>query len=224
MGRRRGVTIHEIGESSLSTRTIKRWIAFGGSVVALMALSGLLLLISFAVRESGEGADPDRAFSSTALDSDALLAEIAWLPDDDGLVRRMEPSTRDQLSVAWLRADDAVNRAAFGDLSGLEVWFVDAALANAEARFDTEATDDFAVSTAPAVAHQLQVDFYSLDGQVVVLSIDTIRSRPAVRNERESAVDVFERLEAMLVLSDGNWRVRHLERQTDTDLAIQIRS
>lgn len=222
--RRGSVTVHGIKGSAVSTKTIKRCIAAAGALAAVATLAGLLLLISYAVKETGAGADPDRAFSSTQLDSDALLAEIAWLPDAGDLVRAIEPSTRDQIGVAWLRADDALDRAALGDLSGLEVWFVDAARANAEARFEVAPTVAFDVMTAPAVAHQLRVDFYSLDGQVVVLSVDTIRERPLVGSVPSSTVDVFERLEAMLVLSDGNWRVRHLERQTETNLSIQIQS
>ena len=100
----------------------------------------------------------------------------------------------------WLRADDALGRGVAGDTSGLDVWFVDGALAAAESRF---ANDSVSVEVAPAAGHRLRVDFYSLDGQVMVLSVDTIRLRPE---------PVVERLEAVVVLSDGNWRLRHIER------------
>jgi hypothetical protein len=33
-----------------------------------------------------------------------------------------------------------------------------------------------------------------------------------------------ERFEAVVVLSDGNWRVRHVERLTAVDVTIQIQS
>lgn len=219
--RRARVTVHELDDSTVSVRSVKRWLAVLGAVLVVGVLGAFLLLISIAVRETGDGANPDRAFSSTELDPDSLLAEIAWLPDADDLVRAMEPSTRDQIGVTWLRADDALDRAALGDLSGLDVWFVDAALDNASKRFGGRERDDIAVSTPPSIAHQLRVDFYSLDGQVLVISVDTIRERP---DGAASTVEVIEQLEAVLVLSDGNWRVRHLERLTDTDQSIQIQS
>lgn len=224
MSRRRQrarVTMHELDGSTMSVGSVKRWLAVVGAALVVVILGAFLLLISFAVRETGDGANPDSAFSSTQLDPDALRAEIAWLPDADGLVRNMEPSTRDQLSVAWLRADDSLTRAARGDPSGLDVWFVDAALDNATARFAADPPDDLAVSTAPSIAHRLRVDFYSLDGQVVVLAVDTIRER---QTGTASTEEVIEQLEAVIVLSDGNWRVRHLERLTDADLSIQIQS
>lgn len=211
------VTLHEIGDSTFSVGTVKRWLAVAGGLVVLLVLAAVLLLISFAVRETGGGADPGEAFSATDLDTSALSAEIAWTDDADDLVRRMEPSTREQLGIAWLRADDALARAATGDTSGLDVWFVDAALANAELRFGADLPNESTVRTAPSIAHRLTVDFYSLDGQVVVLSVDTIRERPTGPSS-----EVIERLEAVLVLSDGNWRIRHLERLTDTDLDILI--
>jgi hypothetical protein len=215
------VTLHEIGDPTMSVVSVKRLLAMLGAALVVVVLGAFLLLISFAVRETGDGANPDRAFSSTELDPDALLAEIAWLPDAEDLVRGMEPGTRDQLGVTWLRADDALTRAALGETSGLDVWFVDAALNNAEARFAAESRNGVAVNTSPSIAHQLRVDFYSLDGQVVVLTVDTIRERP---EGTTSTAETIEQLEAILVLSDGNWRVRHLERLTDTDLPIQIES
>jgi hypothetical protein len=189
----------------------------------MSVLAGLFLVISFAIRETGRGADPNVAFSPTENVPGALAADVAWLSDAENLVRIVEPTTRAQLGAVWLRADDALSRAASGDLTGLEVWFVDAALSNAMSRFEIDLDTEQRVSAPSALGHRLRVDFYSLDGQIVVLDTETIRPRP-IDGRVEDGDPLTERFEVVLVLSDGNWRVRHVERLTAVDVAIQIQS
>lgn len=183
--------------------TVKRWIALGALGLVAIALLAVLGLASLAVRETGSGSNPDTAFSATELLPDALAVPLTWLPDRDGLARSVEPATREQLGATWRRANDALGRAAAGDTTGLEIWFTGAALDTARRRFDTAAD----VSIDVAMSHELQVDFYSLDGQVVVMDVDsTVRRAPGPDGRSD------ERVEAILVLADGNWRIRNLER------------
>jgi hypothetical protein len=223
-GRTRGdTTWHEFEGRFASVLQLKRWLAIIGALVVMGVLGGLFLVISFAIRETGRGADPNVAFSPTENVPGALAAGVAWLPDADDLVRVVEPTTRAQLGAMWLRADDALSRAAAGDLTGLDVWFVDAALSNATSRFETDLDTENVVSAPLALGHRLRIDFYSLDGQVVVLGIETIRPRP-IDGRVDGGDAPTERLEAVVVLSDGNWRVRHVERLTAVDVPIQTQS
>ncbi len=194
---------------------IKRWIAVVGVLVVVATMLVLFGAISFTVSETGDGSDPDRAFSATQEIPGGFAADLVWSPDADGLVREVETTTREQLGSMWLRADDALARAAEGDTGGLEVWFVDAALGAAVDRFVSGGVVDVphaSIEVAPAIAHRLRVEFYSLDGQVVVLAVDTIRVRPV--GTADQTAEVVEELEVVAVLSDGNWRIRHLERLT----------
>ncbi|MFT6765082.1 MAG: hypothetical protein ACJAXA_003763 [Candidatus Aldehydirespiratoraceae bacterium] len=223
-GRKRGdTTLHEFEGRFASVLQLKRWLAIIGALVVMGLLGGLFLMISFAIRETGRGADPNVAFSPTENVPGALAADVAWLPDADDLVRVVEPTTRARLGAVWLRADDALSRAASGDLIGLDVWFVDAALSNAMSRFESDLDTRHKVSAPSAVGHRIRIDFYSLDGQIVVLDIETIRPRP-IDGRVEYGDAPTERFEAVLVLSDGNWRVRHVERLTAADVPIQIQS
>jgi hypothetical protein len=222
--RQRGdTTLHEFEGRFASMLKLKRWLVIIGALVVMGLFGGLFLVISFAIRETGRGADPNVAFSPTENVPGALAADLAWLPDADDLVRVVEPNTRAQLGAMWLRADDALSRAASGDLIGLDVWFVDAALSNAMSRFDSDVDTEYEVSAPLALGHRLRVDFYSLDGQIVVLDIETIRPRP-IDGRVEDGDAPTERFEAVVVLSDGNWRVRHVERLTAVDVTIQIQS
>ena len=214
--------------SSAPVSRIKRWIAVFGALATLGLLLVVFGAVSFTVSRTGDGSDPDRAFSPTQDIPSALNVELVWATDADDLVREVERTTREQLGSMWLRSDDALARAAEGETSGLEVWFVDAALDATLGRFGSAPDDpdsdieSTTRSVAPALRHRLRVDFYSLDGQVVVLSVETIRVRPT--DAAGKTVEVVERTEAMAVLSDGNWRLRHLERLTPPDDGFAIPS
>ncbi|MFT4865152.1 MAG: hypothetical protein ACI8RE_001340 [Ilumatobacter sp.] len=79
------------------TLKLKRWLAAIGALVVMGGLGGLVLVTSFAIRETGRGANPNMAFSPTGNVPDALAADLARLPDADDLVRVVEPTTRAQL-------------------------------------------------------------------------------------------------------------------------------
>ena len=201
-----------------SMSTLKRWIALTAGVVIALAVLAVIGALSLAVRESGDGADPDEAFSATELVPESLGAIVTWSDDAADLVRIVEPTTRDEVAAAWLRANDALMRAAEGDLAGLDVWFTGPALDGARARFDrssdgASASPATAVRSSSATAHDLRVEFYSLDGQIVVLR--TASDVPIAEAEGGVPSSSTVRSEVILVLSDGNWRIRNIERVTD---------
>ncbi|MFK8022843.1 MAG: hypothetical protein AB8G26_02660 [Ilumatobacter sp.] len=197
MSRSDDVTVVRLRDGSVAR--LKRLIAVVGAIFVFATLAAVFAAISAAVLGTGGGADPDRAFSPTSNGTDAFSVDVEWAPDAV-LDREMEPTTRAALADAWVRSAEALSRATSGDSSGLEVWFVDGALAAAQSR--SEVGDDSQVSAPPAQRHLLGVDFYSLDGQIVVVTAET---------ERLDGPD--QRTEAILVLSDGNWRIRHVERR-----------
>lgn len=184
--------------------TFKRAIAGVGGLIALGVVLAVLGALSFTIRQTGGGADPDAAFSSTDVDDLALRAETAWDDDPPGLVRTLDPTTRDELATAWLRADQAVALAAEGDRSGLGVWYTGPALEQVDRRFArdgssmTSTADE--VSTLEASGHRLRVDFVSADAQIVAMWIET-----------ETISGETRAVETIMVLSDGSWRIRHLE-------------
>ena len=201
-----------------SMSTLKRWIALTAGVLITMAVLAVIAAVSLAVRESGDGADPDEAFSATELVPESLGATLTWSDDAPDLARIVEPTTRDEVAAAFLRANDALMRAAAGDLGGLDVWFTGPALDAARQRFD-RSTDGASTSRATAVrstiatAHDLRVEFYSLDGQIMVLR--SASDVPDADPNGGTPASTTTRSEVILVLSDGNWRVRNVERLAD---------
>ncbi len=202
-------------DGTTSMSTLKRWIASGWALASLSAVIGVIAGLSLAVRTSSDGADPEAAFSATELTPESLSAEVTWSGDAADLARDVEPATRDELTAAWLRATDALARAADGDPSGLDVWFTGPALADAQQRFERGidgalATGADRVDAAVATAHDLRVLVYSLDGQIVVLrtASDILLADAA----DPSSPSITTEAEVIFVLSDGNWRIRNIER------------
>lgn len=179
------------------TSSTKRRLAVVAALLAVIAVVAALVIGSGAVWQTESGASPDDAFSATQAIPDILGVDIRWQPDADGLVRRVEPTTREQLTATWLRGLDAIARSTDGDASGLDVWFVDGALAQATTR--AELSEEMPISADRWISHELRVDFYSLDGQIAVVSATSVGPSTAGH-------------EVILVLADGNWRIRHLER------------
>ncbi len=178
---------------AVATTTLKRWIAAVCAILAVAVALTVLGLTSAAVQRAGLGADPSEAFVPT----DVLAADVTWQDDADGLVRPVSGEVRTALADAWVRSQEALARAAAGDIGGLDAWFSDAALEQATARF---ADDAWQTEAPPLTArHELRVDFVSLDGQIVLLTIET----SATDGAPTTATAVVAQVE-------GSWRIRTL--------------
>lgn len=189
-----------------------------GRPVKLAALAALALCapvvvlaatrITTAVSTSEER---HQVFNDAAEVPDELLGAVAWEPDRPGLSRAVEPQTRHDLAEAWLRAWAQLALVAdTGDPGGLEVYFASSALTALRA-----SVDQMAGLGVHQLGHDLRVDFYSQDGQVVGLEATRTRLLRAVPSGGPSPswYDTTERYEAVLVLEDGNWRIHHWVRR-----------
>lgn len=191
--------------TAAQTRSIKEVVAAVGvasvvfaACVALVASATLVVLI-------GTGATPDDAFHEASVIPESLSGRVHWQPHAADLPRDVEPSTEEAIEGTWVRA--------FGDLElhaqghadvALETWFIGRALRSAE-QFVPSADG---ATRSVALSHEITVDFYSADGQVLSLTSQTLVERTS-RNESESVTETFQ---ALLILSDGNWRIEQLVR------------
>ncbi|MEM9040178.1 MAG: hypothetical protein AAGD33_09825 [Actinomycetota bacterium] len=174
-----------------SMTTAKRWIAVVATVSLVALGASTLGLLSLAVTETGNGADPAGAFQG----DDLRLGDVAWSIDAPDLVRPIDQASRDALGSSWIRSQNALRRAAGGDLSGIGTWFVDGARRRALDRY--EGVSAGSVRAPAAATYELTVEFVSLDGQIVVLEVRASRSDGRVDRSR-----------AVMVTDAGAWRVR----------------
>ncbi len=187
----------------MRTRSVKQ--ALGATVaVAIAALIAVgLVALALVVQRTNTGADPMASFTQVPAVPDDVQALITWLPDGE-LARRVEPTTREAVGAAWARGWHRLDVAQrTHDSAGIETWFVGALPEQIAASVgETQVR-----SSVTQFGHTMQITFYSLDGSIIGLESMSDIERAVESGPSRRSV---ERLQAVLVLSDGNWRVRHL--------------
>lgn len=195
------------------TRTSRaKEIAAAVGISWLVLAAGLTLaLLTAIVVAVGTGASPDDAFHEATVIPESLSGRVIWLPAAVDLPRSVEPSTQEAVEGTWVRAFGDLELVAEGhDDVALETWFIGRALQTAWA---LESGTKSSI-TSTAVRHQIVVTFYSADGQVLSLSSATTieRERTGVGGSASVSETVTEQFQALLILSDGNWRIEQFIR------------
>lgn len=199
------------------TRTSRaKEIAAAVGISWLVLAAGLTLaLLTAIVVAVGTGASPDDAFHEATVIPESLSGRVIWLPAAVDLPRSVEPSTQEAVEGTWVRAFGDLELVAEGhDDVALETWFIGRALQTAWA---LESGTKSSI-TSTAVRHQIVVTFYSADGQVLSLSSATTieRERTGVGGSASVSETVTEQFQALLILSDGNWRIEQFIRSGQT--------
>jgi len=189
----------------------------------LMILVGLILIGVITMVRASTGASVADAFSETAIVPVELAGQVTWLPDTRDLPREVEPSTRESIEGAWVRALSVVSTVPSGPLelrtqAEETTWFSGRALR----QFTSLANENMApVSFSD---HDLAVDFYSADGQIMTIEAEmtAITEIADPSGEPDAVITTAQRetMTAVLILQDGNWRIEHLVRRDSQDRAI----
>ena len=184
-------------------------------VFGVMAVAGVIGLGLAARSYEGisQSEETNEVFNAAAQLPPELLEAVIWQRDPENLTREMEPLTRVDLTSAWIRAWEQLSIVAqTGSVAGLEIYFSNSALEGLLA-----SAQEVRGRPVNQLSHNLRVDFYSEDGQVIGLTADQVglvRSVPI--GGTLGWVQSVESYEAVLVLEDGNWRVQHwVRRSTD---------
>ncbi len=176
------------------------------ALVTLVLLVGVVLASLARVQQrSNEGADPADALTEVPDGVPALDDVVVWQPDGPLQEREVEPATRRRLEAAWTRAWQARQRAAAGDPSLLSTWFSGPALQQVEALGGNDGTP----VEIRLGEHDLTIDFYSDDGSVIGLRADPARIIRTIDTPAGPVTRVTdESYDVVLLLEDGNWRIR----------------
>ncbi len=187
----------------MTSRSAKRLVAALVAVSVLATLFVGLATIGLVSLRSATGADPASAFTAVPQVPEDIGELVEWT-EDPVLDRQIEPTTRRSIAAAWARAwhrIDLVNRT--GAVDGVDVWFVGPLADQVASSFDPENP-----SSVSQQSHELSATFYSLDGSVIGLrSTSSIGRSNGLRD-----IVSTEEFEAVMLLSDGNWRMLHLKR------------
>ncbi len=196
---------------TVERRTKKRILRLSLIIPLLCGAAAILLLSSAIMASIVSDQETQDIFTDAAVIPPELLDEIVWLDDPDDLPREMEPLTRIAVTSSWIRAWEQLEIVArTGDTSGVEVYF-----ANSAREGVLERAGQWSGRSVSQVGHDLQLSFYSEDGQVIGLS--SVESH-LVRTDRVDDVEFTretrESYDAVLVLDDGNWRIHHWVRRS----------
>ncbi len=192
-------------------RTKKRFLRLSVIIPLLCAAAAVLLLSSAIMASIVRDQETQDIFTDAAVIPPELLDEIVWLEDPDDLPREMEPLTRIAVTSSWIRAWEQLEIVArTGDTSGVEVYF-----ANSAREGVLERAGQWSGRSVSQVGHDLQLSFYSEDGQVIGLSsVDSHLVRTDRVDDVEFTRETRESYDAVLVLDDGNWRIHHWVRRS----------
>ncbi len=179
----------------ISLSGLKRATAIFLGVAVLVLIGASLAGLTTVVISFSTGANPSDAFTPAAEPLAVHSETVEWNPDDPGLLRSTERATRTDVANTWAGALSAE-----ADIT----WFAGGAL---ERRLDAAGLGPPA--QVRWTRHGITTYFYSLDGQVLGLEID---SHGRLDTGEGESISLAERYEVVMVLRDGNWRVERLTR------------
>lgn len=187
----------------------------------LVTLFAIVVVRSMASRlaAASKGADPIAAFHPAMTPVGDIEAVVTWLPDAP-TGRPMEPSTRVEITRSYAAAWATLDRAAQGDPAApIEAYFSGSAvLVASDARLagESSAVDSPAVvveSVTRHLRHRLRLTSYSDDGSIVGVDVEEMVTERFIDPAGSPVVDrSVDRMRLVMVLEDGRWRVRLMER------------
>lgn len=185
------------------------------AMIMMVAAIGLRLLIARLadlVAYFQQGADPASALNIVPNVPPDLKVRLTWLPDAADTGRSMEPLTRTQIESAYLRAWLQWNISYLRhEPYGLNTYFVGPALAAVTESIQKTAARGWQAAQIDT-AHTLRLNLYSADGSIVSLTDSDARITQRIRDAAGASIftgDLKASYDVVMLLEDGNWRVRH---------------
>ena len=187
----------------------------------LIVLSFTLLLLIATVLAVGagqlvayfqQGADPASALNIVPNRPIDWPIELTWQPDSADSGRKMEPFTREQIESAytraWLQWRFSYQK---GEPHGLKTYFVGPALEAVQQSVLTAQASHWQIEQVDT-RHNLKLRFYSADGSIVSFTDSHVQLAQLVTDSKGQTLSSNETTsvyEVVMLLDDGNWRVRH---------------
>jgi hypothetical protein len=196
---------------------LKRWIWLIVSAATAGLIVGVLALVSGIIVYFSSGADPSTALNLVPQLPADLDERLVWLPDHANAAegRSLDPFTRQQIADAYLRAwAQLAISYELGRPYGLQSYFSGPALD----LVTTTLTDTVAAGWTVRrsnIGHELELFFLSDGGTVVALTDQNNRLVQQLRHAQSGVDEVVEssdRLQLLMLLEDGNWRIRFWRR------------
>lgn len=184
-------------------------------IVSFMTLSAFILFgISSVITFLNTGADRGKMFHAEIQKIDQYKPKLAWAPlKNEG--RKMDRQTLKDIEKNYLDAWYAKHISyKLNTKKGLENYYTDSAEKNLLDFISFNKTNKIHIE-ATSLSHHPEVNFFSEDGQLVVITDRNVREYKRVfQNEsllHESSEVVTYKI--ILLLEDGFWRIRHMVKE-----------
>lgn len=186
--------------------------------IAVMVVIGAIVGLGAIVVYVGTGADPAAALQVIPVVPGDTDKRVKWQDDAPAMraLRTMEPPIREQIAGSYLRAWAQWNisynlRRPYG----LATYFSGPALQVATEAVTSTVESGWRIKQSD-LHHTLQLSFYSDDGSIVAFSDQEARVIQSLTPPESGAASIVETnsvYDVLMLLEDGNWRVRHLVRR-----------
>jgi hypothetical protein len=196
------------------------WLAL--VVVALLAVYGAVSALGELVTHFNTGADPRSALNLLPTAPPDLDKRLRW-QESSWSGRPLETFTRDKIANAYLRAWAQWNISyEVGQPYGLTTYFSGPALAGVSAAVEETARNGWQARQSD-LRHNLELTFYADDGLAVAFTDHQVPVVQALENPETGETMVVETratYDVVMLIEDGNWRLRYWQRRPDDSLPI----
>jgi hypothetical protein len=159
-----------------------------------------------------QGANPASALNLVPNVPLDLYVKLDWQADDADTGRPMEAVTRTDIQSAYLRAWLQWNLSLLkNEPYGIVTYFVGPALVDISSSIREVAAKKWLVEQAD-MTHSLKLHFYSADGSIVSFTDSKVTLVTIIHDKSGNVIFTGETTavyQVVMLLSDGNWRVRH---------------
>jgi hypothetical protein len=186
-------------------------------ILVIATFVGINAMILFGISQIltylNTGADPSLLFHGDAARTGYYTPELVWReienpgrPLDEAMQKHVESDYLD----AWFIRNTALKNLS---VLGIEDFYTESARKNLEATIRQNTLEEVVVETT-TLSHHVSLDYFSADGQVVVLTDENVTSYSRVFKNENLILETDESgtYKVVLLLEDGFWRIRHLEK------------
>lgn len=187
-------------------------------VVLLSVFIGVNILILFGIGQLlsylNTGADRTTMLHTTLPTAKKYLPKVIW-KDTTNPGRPIEKQTLSKIESDYLQAWYVKNVAyQTNDSFGINDFFTQNAKRNILNHVQDQTAKNIVIE-ATSLCHQLSLDFYSLDGQLAVLSDKNNEQYQRIYQKGKLITENYVKAnyQIVMLLEDGFWKIRHLVKQ-----------
>lgn len=157
------------------------------------------------------GAERSTILNLTSLETTVYQPKLTW-QNIENPSRPLDKSAKNTVEIDYLNAWHARQLALYSnDIEFLEDHYTDQELEKLKQILNLNASQNIQIEST-TLAHDLDLDFYSADGQMLALTDHNVEEVQYVYQDEILQATSKERstYEVIMLLKDGRWRVRHI--------------